>query len=208
MEQQRDDDENVFKTFTDCLFSICILLSLLVVILGINVNTKVEQLTSPNEFSGGITRPEVYLSAYSVDYSMVKSDKYSYARNIYSNNPIVEFALDSASLAAAKTTVTFEGGTEKVTTADPDQSFSGNFTGTIEGFVNLATGIDIGSFSIGNETTAIAIPIFVSKYWIFEPSGTHFPASKDLAQKLLCWGWPSMCGKVYPVRAYKEYKDS
>ncbi len=208
MDQQHDDDENVFKTFTDCLFSICILLSLLVVILGINVSKKVEQLTSPNQFSGGITRPQLFVDAYTVDYSKTKADKYSYARSAYASDPVVLFTFDSPSYASAKTKVNFEGDTASIATVNEEQTISGRYIGTIDDFLGVAAGIDIGNFSVSNDTTAIVIPVFVNKYLDFEPAGLKVNPSRDLAVKLLCWGWPSMCNKVYPIRAYNEFKDS
>ncbi len=208
MDQQHDDDENVFKTFTDCLFSICILLSLLVVILGINVNKKVEQLTSPNVFSGGISRPQLFVSAYAVDYSKTKLERYSFLRNIYSNSTVIQFTFDSPSYAAAKTLVKFEGEASHIETANEDQTISGRYIGTIDHFLGIAAGVNISSFSVGNDTTAIVIPVFVNKSLLFEPTGLNVAQSKDLAEKLLCWGWPSMCNKVYPIRAYNEFKNS
>lgn len=207
---QQDDDENVFKTFTDCLFTICIVLSLLVVILGINVNkkttdNKIDEVTKQNEFSGGTKRPELNIAVHEIDYSVTKSTENDINRKIY-DNIIVEYQISSPSYAEASLTVK-DG--ETVST-NADESFSGTTRGGISEFLSLSSWIDIGEFNVNNKMTSLVVPKIHKIGLIIEdnPSKIVAPSSEVLAKKLLAWGWPVLSNKIYPVRNYNEYKYS
>jgi len=185
---QQDDDENVFKTFTDCLFTICIVLSLLVVILGINVNkkstdNKIDEVTKQNEFSGGTKRPEMNIAVHEIDYSITQSKENEIIKKLYNDTKIVKFQISSPSYAEAKLTVK-EG---KTVSSDEDESFSGTMHGYIWDFLSLASGIDIGEFNVNGKMTSLVVPKIHKIGLVVEenPSEIIAPSSKDLADKLL-----------------------
>ncbi len=201
-----DSEENTFESFADIILCICIVLIMLVALLALNVNKKVEELTKPNVYSGGVNRPELYLDVYTHNYSGHKDSPWnSYYKKLYGDQDVLKCHLQSPSYAAADTRVK-DG---EVFSRNEDESFSGKWRANLDNFLSFAGGIDIGSFQVDGTATSLVIPKFVGKRLLLQEDPLlTTPPSEEMAKRLLGWAWPVMAEKIYPVRKYEEYRHS
>jgi len=62
------DSEGIYESFSDMVLCTVIVLITLVVVLALNVVEQLNVYIEPNHFSGGATRPWIYLQAQNADY--------------------------------------------------------------------------------------------------------------------------------------------
>jgi hypothetical protein len=122
----RGDDID-FELFSNMVLKFSAVLVVVLVLLAINVGQKIDQIISINKFSGGSTRPQLYLGAYRTD-------------DIASGTPIT-LVLESPSFALTPTTVSEQG---TVSIRDSD-TFSGRYVGSPAAALALLAGISPGS---------------------------------------------------------------
>src|SRR3954452_8555589 len=93
----RGDDID-FELFSNVVLKFSAVLVVVLVLLAINVGQKLDQIISVNKFSGGSTRPQLYLGAYRTEDISLE--------NV--NQPVT-LVLESPSFALTPTKVTEEG---------------------------------------------------------------------------------------------------
>jgi hypothetical protein len=184
-----------------------IVLITLVVVLALNVVEQLNVYIEPNHFSGGATRPWIYLQAQNTDYSKTTSAQLKIDRAVYGGNPFVMVNLFSPSSAQSTTTVK-DGLT---ISAREGQSFSGQCDLTAYNFLQLASGIEPGSFPVGGEQTALLLPKFSHKSILLEPGDVNgYAAAPDneLALKTMKMAWPVYGNELFPRRAANDYLNA
>jgi hypothetical protein len=128
------DSEGIYESFSDMVLCTVIVLITLVVVLALNVVEQLNVYIEPNHFTGGATRPWIYLQAENADYSQTTDKSLRAERAIYGSNPFVMVNLFSASSAHSTTTVK-DGQT---VSAKEGESFHGQCDLTAYGFLQLA----------------------------------------------------------------------
>lgn len=197
--------EGIYESFADMVLCTVIVLITLVVVLALNV---VKQLNVvPNHFSGGATRPWLYLQAENADYSQTTSERLKLERAIYGNQPFVMVNLFSPSSALSATTVK-DG---EIVSAKEGQSFMGQCDLTVYNFMQLAAGIEPGAFRVDENQTALMLPKFSHKSILLEPGdadGYSAYPDNELALKAMAMAWPVYGNDLYPRRAASDYLDA
>ena len=179
----------VYESFSDMVLCTVIVLITLVVVLAVNVVQQLNVYIEPNHFSGGATRPWLYLQAQQTDYSQTTSDRLAMERSVYGESPFVMVNLFSPATAYSTTSVK-EGHT---VSAKEGQSIDGQCDLTAYNFLQLAAGIEPGSFSVGNSPTALMLPKFSHKGVLVEPeqaNGYIAEPDNELALKAMAMAWP------------------
>ncbi|WP_372808327.1 hypothetical protein, partial [Pontiella sp.] len=201
------DSEGVFESFSDMVLCTVIVLITLVVVLALNVVEQLNVYIEPNHFSGGATRPWIYLQAQNADYSKTRSESLALDRAVYGGNPFVMVNLFSPSSAQSTTTVK-DGLT---VSAREGQSFSGQCDLTAYNFLQLAAGIEPGTFPVGGDQTALLLPKFSHKSILLEPSdvdGYATEPNNELALKTMKLAWPIYGNALFPRRAANDYLNA
>lgn len=201
------ESDGVFESFSDMVLCTVIVLITLVVVLALNVVEQINVYIEPNHFSGGVNRPWLYLQAENADYSKTSSDRLAVERAIYGNYPFVMVNLFSPSSAYSATTV--KDGQTVSTKAGV--SFHGQCDLTAYTFLQLAAGIEPGSFKVEGEATALMLPKFSHKSILLEPdapSGYAAQPDNDLALRTMALAWPVYRNNLYPRRAASDFHDA
>ncbi len=196
--------EGIYESFSDMVLCTVIVLITLVVVLALNVVEQLNVYIEPNHFSGGATRPWLYLQAQNADYSQTSSERLAIERAVFGNDAFVLVNLFSPSSALAATTVK-EGQT---VSAKEGQSFHGQSDLTAYHFLQLAAGIDPGSFPVAGTQTALMLPKFSHKNIMLEPgnpNGYSAEPENALALKTMALAWPVYGNALYPRRAQSDY---
>jgi hypothetical protein len=201
------DSEGIYESFSDMVLCTVIVLITLVVVLALNVVEQLNVYIEPNHFSGGATRPWIYLQAQNADYAKTTSNRLAVEREIYGGQPFVMVNLFSPSSAQSSTTVK-----DGLTVSSKEgQSFLGQCDLTAYNFLQLAAGIDPGSFPVAGDQTALMLPKFSHKRILLE-SGTanDYAATPDneLALKTMALAWPVYGSKLFPRRAANDYLNA
>ncbi|MDZ8118279.1 hypothetical protein [Pontiella agarivorans] len=201
------DSEGIYESFSDMVLCTVIVLITLVVVLALNVVEQLNVYIEPNHFSGGATRPWLYLQAEQADYSQTESPRLSMERALYGNKPFVMVHLFSPSSALA-TTVVKDGQT---VSAKEGQSFLGQADLGAYNFLQLAAGIEPGSFLVNGQPTSLLLPKFSHKEILIESGAENdyiAEPDNDLALRTLALAWPVFGNQLYPRRAAKDYLDA
>jgi len=167
------------------------------VLLAINVGQKLDQIISPYRFSGGLARPQLYLSSYETE-----------------NRPdalTMMVALYSESLALANTTV--DPTTRKTVTRNEAETFSGSYFAAPYFSLSLLAGISPGSIPIDGKQTPFIVPHYMQNrgyfYWDKDDKMHRAPAAAEqLTRSFLTLWSDTYANPVYPTRAFSEYKDT
>ena len=91
--------EGIYESFSDMVLCTVIVLITLVVVLALNVVEQLNVYIEPNHFSGGATRPWLYLQAHNADYSQTASERLAIERAVFGNDAFVLVNLFSPSSA-------------------------------------------------------------------------------------------------------------
>jgi hypothetical protein len=201
------DGDGIFESFSDMVLCTVIVLITLVVVLALNVAEQLNVYIEPNHFTGGATRPWIYVQAQQADYSKTTAANLSMERAVYGNNPFVMVNLFSPSSAQSATTVK-----DGLTVSSKEgQSFHGQCDLTAFNFLQLAAGIEPGSFAVNGEQTALLLPKFSHKDILLEPgeaNGYTTKSDNDLALKTMALAWPVYDRQLFPRRAAQDYLSS
>lgn len=200
-------EEGVYESFADMVLCTVIVLITLVVVLALNVVTELNITVDPNHFSGGASRPWLYIQAQSADYSKTVDSELASERAAFQGQPSVLVNLFSPSAALSSTRVK-DGQT---VSARERQSFHGQLDLSAYHFLQLATGISPGNFYAEGNTTALMLPKFVHKNIVLEPNlpnGYSIAPENQLALKTMALAWPIYKHDLYPRRAQTEYQKA
>lgn len=195
--------EGIYESFSDMVLCTVIVLITLVVVLALNVVEQLNIYVEPNHFSGGATRPWLHLQAQNADYSQTTSERLAIERAVFGDDAFVLVNLFSPSSAQAATTVK-DGET---VSAKEGQSFHGQSDLTAYHFLQLAAGIEPGSFPVEGNQTALMLPKFSHKNILLEPGHTVEPEN-NLALKTMALAWPVYGNTLYPRRAQSDYSNA
>ncbi|VGO16698.1 hypothetical protein PDESU_05289 [Pontiella desulfatans] len=201
------DSEGIYESFSDMVLCTVIVLITLVVVLALNVVEQLNVYIEPNHFSGGATRPWLYVQAQNADYSKTTSDRLAVERAVYGGHPFVMVNLFSPSSAHSETTVK-DGLT---VSAKEGQSFLGQCDLTAYNFLLLAAGIEPGSFPVAGNQTALMLPKFSHKSILLEPGkadGYAATPDNELALKTMAMAWPVYDHQLFPRRAANDYLNA
>ena len=200
-------DEGIFESFSDMVLCTVIVLITLVVVLALNVVEQLNVYIEPNHFSGGAPRPWLYIQAQQADYDQTTAAYLSMERAAYGHDPFVMVNLFSPS-SANSTTEVKDGQT---VSAKEGQSFHGQIDLTAYHFLQLAAGIEPGSFLVDGNQTALMLPKFSHKDVLLE-SGTEngyiTRPDSELALKTMALAWPVYDNKIYSNRAAQDYANA
>lgn len=202
--ENNSSSEGVYESFSDMVLCTVIVLITLVVLLALNVVEKLNVRIEPNHFSGGATRPTLYLQAENADYSKTTSKQLALERAVFGSDAFVLVNLFSPSSALATTTVK-EG---KTIAAKAGQSFLGQNDLTAYHFLQLAAGIDPGSFLVDGKNAALMLPKFSHKRIMLEPGQTEGYSAEpknELALKTMALAWPIYNNEFALRRDQTEY---
>jgi len=201
------DSEGIYESFSDMVLCTVIVLITLVVVLALNVVEQLNVYIEPNHFSGGATRPWLYLQAQNADYSKTTAEHLALERAVYGEHPFVMVNLFSPSSAQSATMVK-DGQT---ISAKEGQSFHGQCDLTAYSFLQLASGIEPGSFPVEGDQTALMLPKFSHKDILLEPgtaNGYTTIPDNELALKTMALAWPVYNHALYPRRAAGDYLNA
>ncbi len=199
--------EGVYESFSDMVLCTLIVLITLVVVLALNIVEQLNVYIEPNHFSGGATRPWIYLQAQAVDYSQTTSARLAVDRELFGDESSVLVNLFSPSSALSTTAV--EDG--QTVSAKEGETFCGQSDLSAYSFLQLAVGIEPGSFAVDGKPTALMLPKFVHKSIEVEPGtarGYVAVPDNQLALDTMALAWPVYANAIYPRRAQGEYRDA
>ncbi|MEN8256009.1 MAG: hypothetical protein ABFR33_11135 [Verrucomicrobiota bacterium] len=199
--------EGIYESFSDMVLCTVIVLITLVVVLALNVAEQLNIYIEPNHFGGGASRPWLYLQAQNADFSKTTAEKLALERVVFGDSDFVIVNLFSPSSALAATTVE-EG---RTVAAKEGQSFHGQSDLTAYHFLQLAVGIDPGSFPVAGNQTALMLPKFSHKQIMLEPdipNGYSAEPENELALKTMALAWPVYANTLYPRRAQRDYSNA
>ncbi len=199
--------EGIYESFSDMVLCTVIVLITLVVVLALNVVEQLNVYIEPNHFSGGASRPWLYLQAQDVNYSETTSERLAVERAVFDDDDFVLVNLFSPSSALSATTVK-DGQT---VSAKEGQSFHGQSDLTAYSFLQLAAGIEPGSFPVAGNQTALMLPKFAHKSIVLETgvaNGYSAIPENELALKAMALAWPVYGNELYPRRAQSDYLNA
>jgi len=201
------DSEGIYESFSDMVLCTVIVLITLVVVLALNVVEQLNVYIEPNHFTGGANRPWLYVQAQNTDYSKTSTDRLSLERAVFGNSPFVMINLFSPSSALSKTTVR-DG---RTISSKQGQSFHGQCDLTAYSFLQLAAGIEPGSFPVDGNQTALMLPKFSHKTIALEPGkadGYSTRPDNKTALDTMALAWPVFGNKIYARRAALDYMNA
>jgi hypothetical protein len=143
-----------FELFSNMVLKFSAVLVVVLVLLAINVGQKLDQIISINRFSGGTTRPQLYIGAYRTDGNELN--------NIHS--PIT-VSLESPSFEQTPTKVTEEGTVVSINDSD---TFSGRYSSSPIIVLALLAGISPGSILVNGQQTPFVVPNYSTKNFIYK----------------------------------------
>ncbi len=199
--------EGIYESFSDMVLCTLIVLITLVVVLALNVVEQLNVYIEPNHFSGGAARPWLYLQAQNADYSKTTTERLALERAVFDNNDFVLINLFSPSSALSSTTV--KNG--QTISAKEGQTFTGQSDLTAYNFLQLAAGIEPGSFPVDGTQTALMLPKFAHKHIMLEygeANGYSVTPENKLAIKTMALAWPVYNSELFPRRAASDYLNA
>ncbi len=201
-----EDQGSIFESFSDvalCTLAVALLLVTLLAISMTNVNVHINRST----FSGGVMRPSLHMECTVPEFEKTTSPNYAIERALFTGHPYVAVHLFSPSLALIATDVK-EGGTVAL---GEDETFAQQQDLSLYQFLQLAAGIDPGSFEAEGQRTALLLPSILDKQMVYEPAasgGYRANADRHLAKRLLSAIWPVYRNPIYPTRRPEEYSKA
>jgi hypothetical protein len=199
--------EGVYESFSDMVLCTLIVLITLVVVLALNVVEQLNLYVEPNHYTGGATRPWLYVQAQNTDYSKTTSERLALERAVFGNSPFVMVNLFSPSSALSETTI--KNG--RTVSAKKGQSLAGQCDLTAYNFLQLASGIEPGSFPVEGNQTALMLPKFSHKTIALEPGSANGYSTRpdnELSLKTMAMAWPVFGNQLYPRRAASDYMNA
>jgi hypothetical protein len=199
--------EGIYESFSDMVLCTVIVLITLVVVLALNVVEQLNVYIEPNHFSGGASRPWLYLQAERTDYAQTTSARLAMERAVFGDSDVVLVNLFSPSSAMASTTVR----SGQTVSTRSDESVLGQNDLSAYHFLQLAAGIEPGSFPVEGIQTALMLPKFSHKSIVLEPdvaNGYCAVPENNLALKAMAMAWPVYGNELYPRRAQSDYLNA
>lgn len=199
-----ESSESIFEAFSDVALCTLAVALLLVTLLAISITQNVNVQINRSKFSGGVMRPSLHLECTVPDFSMTVSEDLALQRALFSDTPYVAVHLFSPSLALIATDVR-GGGTVAL---GEDQTFAQQQDLSLYQFMQLAPGIDPGSFEADGQLTSLLLPSILDKQMVYEPStagGYRANADRLLTKRLLASLWPIYKHPIFPARRPEEY---
>ena len=202
-----EEQSTIFESFSDVALCTLAVALLLVTLLAINITQNLSVEINRNTFSGGVMRPSLYLECTVPDFSATTAEEFAIERILFSDGPFVAVHLFSPSLALIATDVR-EGGTVAL---GEDQTFAQQQDLSLYQFMQLAPGVDPGSFEAEGQPTALLLPSILDKQIVYEPnnsSGYRVNADRRLAKRMLAQLWPIYVHPIFPARRPDEYSHA
>ncbi|MEE9368445.1 MAG: hypothetical protein V3V05_06230 [Pontiella sp.] len=201
-----EDQGSIFESFSDialCTLAVALLLVTLLAMSMSQVNVQINRST----FSGGVMRPSLHMECTVPDFGETTDERYAVERTLFAGRSYVAVHLFSPSLALIATDVR-EGGTVAL---GEDETFAQQQDLSLYQFMQLAPGIDPGSFEAEGQATALLLPSILDKQMVYEPSvigGYRVNADRLLTKRLMAALWPIYANPTYPVRRPEEYSKA
>lgn len=192
------------ETFSDMALCTLAVALLLVTLLAISITQNESVPIRRSTLRGGVTRPSLHLECTVPDFGATTSEKYAIQRALFQGRPYVAVHLFSPSLATIATDVR-EGGTVAL---GEDVTLSLHQDLSLYRFLQLAPGIEPGSFEADGQLTALLNPSILDKKMVYEPSiqgGYCVNANRSLTRQMLASTWPIFRNPIYAARRPEEY---
>ncbi|MDF7825778.1 hypothetical protein P4B35_17245 [Pontiellaceae bacterium B12227] len=202
-----EDEGSIYESFSDIALCTLVVALLLVTLLAISITQNVSVQINRSKFSGGVMRPSLHLECTVPDFGKTTSDRFAVERALFAGKPYVAVHLFSPSLAMIATDVR-EGSTVAL---GEDETFAQQLDLSLYQFLQLAPGIEPGSFSAEGEPTALLIPSILDKQMVYEPAvqnGYRVNADRLLAKRMLSSVWSIYENPTYAMRRPEEYSKA
>lgn len=202
-----EEQSNIFESFSDVALCTLAVALLLVTLLALNIPQDLHVKINRNSFSGGVMRPSLHLECTVPDFSATTAEEFAVERALFADAPYVAVHLFSPSLALIATDVR-EGGTVAL---GENQTFALQQDLSLHQFMQLAPGIDPGSFGADGQPTALLLPSILDKQMVYEPSdpqGYRINADRRLTKQMLSLLWPVYTHPIFPERRPDEYSHA
>ncbi|VGO17229.1 hypothetical protein PDESU_05825 [Pontiella desulfatans] len=201
------EDGSIFESFSDIALCTLAVALLLVTLLAISITQNVNVQINRSKFSGGVMRPSLHLECTVPDFGQTTTESLAVERILFAGKPYVAVHLFSPSLALIATDVR-EGGTVAL---GEDQTFALQQDLSLYQFMQLAPGIEPGSFEADGQETALLLPSILDKQMVYEPSkdkGYRVNADRYLTKQLLASLWPVYRKPTFAMRRPEEYSKA
>lgn len=202
-----EEQDSIYESFSDIALCTLAVALLLVTLLAISITQNVSVQINRSKFSGGVMRPSLHLECTVPDFGQTTSDQFAVERALFDGKPYVAVHLFSPSLAMIATDVR-EGGTVAL---GEDETFAQQHDLSLYQFLQLAPGIEPGSFRADGESTALLIPSILNKQMVYEPAeknGYRVNSDRRLTKSMLSAIWPIYENPTYVSRRPEEYSKA
>jgi len=202
-----EEQSSIYESFSDIALCTLTVALLLVTLLAIRITHNVNVEVNRSKFSGGVMRPSIHLECTLPEFEATTAARYTLERMLFSGKPYVAVHLFSPSLAMIATDVR-EGGTVAL---GEDQTFLQQQDLPLYQFLELAAGIEPGSFLAEGQLSALLIPSILNKQMVYEPAaerGYRTHADRPLTKLLLSTVWPIYENPLYVARRPEEFSDA
>lgn len=202
-----EDQGSIYESFSDIALCTLAVALLLVTLLAMSITQNVNVQINRSKFSGGVMRPSLHLECTTPDFGATTMDRYAVERALFEGKPYVAVHLFSPSLAMIATDVR-EGGTVAL---GEDETFAQQQDLSLYQFLQLAPGIEPGSFMAEGQPTALLIPSILDKQMVYEPTlakGYRANANRQLTKQMLGSIWPIYTKPTYAARRPVEYSKA
>lgn len=209
LDEFSNDEEHgsIFETFSDIALCTLAVALLLVTLLAMSITQNVNVQVNRSKFSGGVMRPSLHLECTVPEFGETSVEEFSVERALFSGKPYVAVHLFSPSLALIATDVR-EGGTVAL---GEDETFAQQQDLSLYQFMELAPGIEPGSFEAEGQSTALLLPSILDKQMVYEPTkpkGYRKNGDRHLTKRLLATLWPIYKNPLFAARRPEEYSDA
>lgn len=202
-----EDHGSIYESFSDIALCTLAVALLLVTLLAINITQNVNVQINRSKFSGGVMRPSLHLECTVPKFEETTADKYAVDRALFAGRSFVAVHLFSPSLALIATDVR-EGGTVAL---GEDETFAQQLDLSLYQFLQLAPGIEPGSFEVEGKPTALLLPSILDKQMVYESAkadGYRTHGDRHLTKRLLGTIWPVYKNPIFAARQPKEYSKA
>lgn len=202
-----EDQGTIFESFSDIALCTLAVALLLVTLLAINITQNLNVQINRSKFSGGVMRPSLHLECTIPDFGETSAPELAVERALFSGKPYVAVHLFGPSLALIATDVR-EGGTVAL---GEDETFAQQQDLSLYQFMQLAPGINPGSFEADGQLTALLLPSILDKQMVYEPSvekGYRANCDRRLTRRLLSTLWPIYENPTFAARRPEEYSHA
>jgi len=202
-----EEHGSIFESFSDIALCTLAVALLLVTLLAISITQNVSVQINRSKFSGGVMRPSLHLECTVPVFTETTAPEFAVERALFSDQPYVAVHLFSPSLAMIATDVR-EGGTVAL---GEDETFAQQQDLSLYQFLELAPGIDPGSFEAEGQKTALLLPSILDKQMVYEPvgpKGYRVNGDRHLTRRLLGSLWPVYNNPIFAQRRPEEYSNA